>query len=124
MNIKFFYIKDHCDCCFGCAQREGERCYEEKFKDQLPDDYPRYSKCGDDLECRIRTDLESTDKPEAICYCTMNEPICGSDGITYENQCQFTEARYKNRNKLFEVDNQPCKSSMIFDSFICIVLNC
>nr|XP_027201981.1 insulin-like growth factor-binding protein-related protein 1 [Dermatophagoides pteronyssinus] len=102
-------VKDHCDCCFGCGQREGERCYENKFKNQLPDDYPEYPKCGDDLECLIRTDQEPTDKPEAICYCTKNEPICGNDGITYENRCQFTEARYKNRNKLFEVDNQPCK---------------
>ncbi|KAI7693092.1 hypothetical protein SSS_07419 [Sarcoptes scabiei] len=103
-------VKDHCDCCFQCARREGERCFDERFKEKLPDDYERYPKCGDDLQCEIRTDLEENDRPEAICYCRYNDPICGSDGISYENQCQFTEARYRNR-KLFEIDNRPCKST-------------
>lgn len=103
-------VKDNCDCCFVCGRREGQRCFDKSFEDQLPEDYPHYQRCGDDLECRVRTDLDPSDKPEAICYCTQDEPICGSDGVTYENRCQFTEARYRNRDKLYEIDNRPCKS--------------
>jgi kazal-type serine protease inhibitor domain-containing protein 1 len=70
----------------------------------------RYGPCGESLECRIRVDLEPTDPIESICYCKNSEPICGSDGQTYENQCKLTEARYKKRDGLVAVSRGPCQS--------------
>ncbi len=62
------------------------------------------------MECRLRTDMEPTDPPEAVCYCIKDEPICGTDGITYENECQLTESRYKKRDGLVAASRGPCKS--------------
>lgn len=93
-----------------CGRREGERCYDATTMLNLPEDYPKYLPCGENLECRLRTDLEESDSVEAICYCNLSIPICGSDGITYDNECQFTEARYKNRDTLFKNDDHPCDS--------------
>ncbi len=72
------------------------------------------------MECRLRTDMEPTDPPEAVCYCIKDEPICGTDGITYENECQLTESRYKKRDGLVAASRGPCKSgksSNIFNKF-------
>jgi len=103
-------IRDRCNCCMICGRREGERCFKDALKTKLFEDQQDYPDCGEHLECRLRTDLEENDRPEAICYCTKTEPICGSDGETYANECQFTEARYKTRNDLFKQDAGPCKS--------------
>ncbi len=43
-------------------------------------------------------------------YCIKDEPICGTDGITYENECQLTESRYKKRDGLVAASRGPCKS--------------
>lgn len=46
---------------------------------------------------------------EALCVCKSNEPICGTDGVTYENLCKMTEERYKRRNGLTSSSRGPCK---------------
>lgn len=102
--------KDRCNCCLICGRREGERCFNQAFTHKLFEEQQIYADCGENLECRLRTDLEVTDKPEAICYCNKTEPICGSNGVTYANECQFTEARYKTRDDLSKLDEGPCKS--------------
>lgn len=101
-----------CNCCFVCGQREGERCYNETLN-QLPSYYKRYGPCGEGLECKVRLDLEPTDLPEAICYCSNSKPVCGSDGVTYETECQLTEARYEKRDGLVAESRGPCKSGYI-----------
>jgi hypothetical protein len=103
-------IKDRCNCCSVCGQREGERCFNETLKRKLSRNYKNYGDCGENLECRLRTDMEPTDPPEAVCYCIKDEPICGTDGITYENECQLTESRYKKRDGLVAASRGPCKS--------------
>ena len=92
-----------------CGQREGERCYNNSIKG-IPENYKKYENCGEGLECRIRTDMEPNDLPEAICYCIKTESLCGSDGNTYENECQLNEQRYRKRNGLHAITRGPCKT--------------
>lgn len=101
-------VKDMCDCCYICGRREGELC----DGDFLPIPYRNrgYGPCGENLECRPRTDLAPGDPPEAQCVCLKTETLCGSDGKSYENECQLTEARYKQRDGLRAMHRGPCKS--------------
>ena len=55
-------IQDRCNCCQICGRREGERCFNESLKNKLFKDQQVYEDCGENLECRLRTDLEPTDK--------------------------------------------------------------
>lgn len=98
-------VMDACNCCYVCGRREGERCDSEDLN------LMGYGKCGDNLECRVRNDLDWDDPPEAVCVCKSQTPLCGSDGVTYENQCQFREARYRRRDGLRAVSNEPCPKS-------------
>jgi len=107
-------VKDQCNCCFICGNIEGERCYNETLRDYLPSTHQRFGFCGEDLECRLRSDMERSDHPEALCYCIKTEPLCGSDGVTYENECQLNEARYRKRDteeRLTTASRGPCPSA-------------
>ncbi|GBM10677.1 Insulin-like growth factor-binding protein-related protein 1 [Araneus ventricosus] len=95
-------VKDSCDCCYVCGNKEGERCEHESVP------FEGLGVCGVNLECRARTDLHPDDPPEAVCVCTQQKPMCGSDGVTYDNICQFTEARYSRRDGLRAVSTEPC----------------
>lgn len=95
-------VKDSCDCCFVCGRREGERC------DNAELNLENFGKCGDDLECLVRNDLHWDDPPEAVCSCISQNPLCGSDYVTYENKCQLTEARYRRRDGLRAISSEPC----------------
>ncbi|XP_015907053.2 insulin-like growth factor-binding protein-related protein 1 [Parasteatoda tepidariorum] len=101
-NCKAGLVKDACDCCYHCGVKEGDRCDHR----DLPSEGA--GRCGDNLECQVRNDLSWDDPPEAVCVCKQHIPICGSDGITYENICQFTEARYSKRNGLRAIASEPC----------------
>ncbi|PRD23021.1 UNVERIFIED_CONTAM: Insulin-like growth factor-binding protein-related protein 1 [Trichonephila clavipes] len=101
-------VRDLCGCCYVCGRSEGELC----DGDVLPIPYRNrgHGPCGEHLECRPRTDLAPGDPPEAQCVCVKNESFCGSDGKTYENECQLTQARYTQRNGLQAVHRGPCSS--------------
>lgn len=101
-------VKDSCGCCFVCGKREGEQCDEDKLP--LPYRNSGHGTCGEHLECRPRTDLPEGDPPEAVCVCYKSETLCGSDGVTYENECKLTEARYQRRDGLRAVHRGPCRS--------------
>jgi len=103
-------VKDKCNCCYVCGQMEGERCFDGHLKG-IPPHFNKYGPCGENLVCRLRTDLPPSDAPEALCYCSSDEAICGSDGITYDNMCKLLEARYKRRDGLVAVSRGPCRSA-------------
>jgi hypothetical protein len=75
---------DRCGCCEVCAKAEYELC---DHADLPPARHGLYGACGENLECKLRTDLK--DVKEALCYCTMQEVLCGTDGQTYDNICQL-----------------------------------
>ncbi|KFM69260.1 Kazal-type serine protease inhibitor domain-containing protein 1, partial [Stegodyphus mimosarum] len=102
-------VRDLCGCCYVCGRQEGELC----DGDLLPIPYRNrgHGPCGEHLECRPRTDLAPGDLPEALCVCIKTEALCGNDGVTYENECQLTEARYRYRNGLQAAHRGPCKSA-------------
>uniref|UniRef100_A0A482Z7D5 U19-Hypotoxin-Hsp1a_1 n=1 Tax=Hypochilus sp. SGP-2016 TaxID=1905178 RepID=A0A482Z7D5_9ARAC len=102
-------VKDHCDCCFVCGQREGELCDDEELP--LPYRNSKFRPCGENLLCRPRTDMAPGDPPEAECVCERNDALCGSDGHTYSNECQLTEERYKRRDGLRAMHRGPCRSA-------------
>lgn len=95
-------VKDSCECCYLCGKKEGERCYHKDVPSR------GLGLCGDNLVCRVRSDLDFNDPPEAVCVCTRQNPLCGSDGVTYDNICQMTEARYVKRDGLRAVSSNPC----------------
>uniref|UniRef100_A0A1W7RAD9 Insulin-like growth factor-binding protein n=1 Tax=Hadrurus spadix TaxID=141984 RepID=A0A1W7RAD9_9SCOR len=110
LNCLAGLVKDICDCCYVCGRTEGERC--DNLNLALP--YGRkYGYCGENLECRMRTDLAPGDPDEGICVCLKQDVLCGSDGNTYDNECKLTEARYKLRdvNYLRAVSRGPCRSA-------------
>ncbi|KAI0243315.1 Insulin-like growth factor-binding protein-related protein 1 [Lamellibrachia satsuma] len=102
-------MKDRCGCCDVCAKAEFELC-----------DHPRvyqsgevFGECGDKLECRVRDDLEAGDPAEAMCYCTVEGELCGSDGVDYDNLCRLMAAAVVKRQKITISNKGPCKSAPV-----------
>ncbi|XP_076363745.1 insulin-like growth factor-binding protein-related protein 1 [Tachypleus tridentatus] len=102
-------VKDRCGCCFVCGQLEGQLC---DYKAASHPQKYKHGRCGDNMECRLRNDLPPGDHPEALCFCLEEEPLCGSDGQTYETNCHLNQARNKRRDDgLHAVSRGPCESA-------------
>ncbi|XP_041856124.1 kazal-type serine peptidase inhibitor domain 3 [Melanotaenia boesemani] len=85
-------VPDSCGCCQECGNLEGQAC-------DPGDRSPFYGLCGTGLRCQ--TDPRPAaggrgeeDEEEDVCVCEEQEPVCGSDGTTYMNMCQFREAAF------------------------------
>lgn len=96
-------VVDHCGCCSECGNVEGQIC-------DLDQGNHFYGQCGDNLECRLDADeARFGEVPEPQCVCKSQESICGSDGKTYENICQFNKA-YATKRNISMKHKGPCES--------------
>ncbi|KAK6635125.1 hypothetical protein RUM44_000374 [Polyplax serrata] len=88
-------IKDHCGCCKEgvCLLHEKEKCMDLKFFTDIVDtSLKRFSVCGEDMECALRTDVKAGEIPDSVCLCLKEEVSCGKDNVTYRSLCQLREA--------------------------------
>uniref|UniRef100_G1MSN5 Ovomucoid n=1 Tax=Meleagris gallopavo TaxID=9103 RepID=G1MSN5_MELGA len=99
-------VVDHCGCCSECGNVEGQIC-------DLDQGNHFYGQCGDNLECRLDADeARFGEVPEPQCVCKSQESICGSDGKTYENICQFNKA-YATKRNISMKHKGPCESAPV-----------
>lgn len=104
-------VKDVCECCDVCGKSEFEMCdHPEVVSDR------KFGKCGDNLECRVRKDLDYTQGLEAICFCRIEGVLCGSDNTTYDSMCQLNAAIIRNNAKIDVARQGPCNSAPVIVS--------
>ncbi|XP_016898502.1 kazal-type serine peptidase inhibitor domain 3 [Cynoglossus semilaevis] len=100
-------VLDSCGCCMECANLEGQAC--DPGQRNL-----FYGLCGTGLRCQADPRPAGTaggaeEDEEEVCVCEEQEPVCGSDGVTYMNKCQFREAAFS-RAELRVKGKGPCKT--------------
>uniref|UniRef100_A0A3P9M7X1 Kazal-type serine peptidase inhibitor domain 3 n=1 Tax=Oryzias latipes TaxID=8090 RepID=A0A3P9M7X1_ORYLA len=94
-------VPDRCGCCQECANLEGQACD--------PGDRNRfYGLCGSGLRCQGDPNPASGEEEE-VCVCEDQEPVCGSDGTTYTNMCQFRQANFSEPNLQLSARG-PCRT--------------
>uniref|UniRef100_A0A8B9MC71 Kazal-type serine protease inhibitor domain-containing protein 1 n=1 Tax=Accipiter nisus TaxID=211598 RepID=A0A8B9MC71_9AVES len=99
-------VLDRCGCCPECGNVEGQIC-------DLDQGNHFYGQCGDNLECRLDPEeARFGEVPEPQCVCKSQESICGSEGKTYENICQFNKAYAVKRNISMK-HKGPCESAPV-----------
>ncbi|XP_067087030.1 kazal-type serine peptidase inhibitor domain 3 [Osmerus mordax] len=103
MGCRAGFVLDICGCCKECGNLEGQSC-------DLGDSNVFYGLCGEDLFCHVDDlNLGEGEVAEPLCACKTQDALCGSDGQTYMNICQFKEASFSNKN-LKEKSKGPCKT--------------
>lgn len=99
-------VLDSCGCCKECGNLEGQAC-------DPGDRSVFYGLCGTGLRCqadpRPAGGGGGDDEEEAVCVCEQQDAVCGSDGTTYMNMCQFREAAFS-RPELKTRGKGPCKT--------------
>jgi len=99
---------DPCGCCYVCGRLEGEKCDNYTLPLAKKD---QYGFCGANLACLLRTDTTSTERPEALCVCENDWPVCGSDGRTYATICQLRQEASSHRNDALQMAQWgPCQT--------------
>lgn len=95
-------VLDSCGCCPECGNVEGQICDLDKGSHF-------YGHCGDNLECQLDVeDITFGEIPEPQCVCKSLETVCGPEGKTYENICQFSEA-YARKGRNISIKHEgPC----------------
>ncbi|KAK5871760.1 hypothetical protein PBY51_004621 [Eleginops maclovinus] len=98
-------VPDSCNCCQECGNLEGQAC-------DLPGGRSvRYGLCGAGLRCAADPagGADEDEEEEEVCVCEEQEAVCGSDGVTYINMCQFREAAFS-RPELQSREGGPCRT--------------
>lgn len=104
-------VKDLCECCDVCGKAEYELCDHPDISSTR-----KHGKCGDNLDCRVRKDLDKTRELEAICYCRVQGTLCGSDNVTYDSICQLNGANIVKQSSIVISREGPCDSAPVIVS--------
>ncbi|KAM9128790.1 kazal-type serine protease inhibitor domain-containing protein 1-like [Pangshura tecta] len=100
-------VLDQCGCCPECGNVEGQICDLDKVNHF-------YGQCGENLECRLDADeTKFGEIPEPQCVCKSQESVCGPEGKTYVNICQFNEAYSEKRRHINMKHKGPCESAPV-----------
>ena len=81
----------------------------------------QYGRCGENLECRVRHDLDMAQGLEAICYCRYEETVCGTDNVTYDSECQLNAAVSVKNMPIGVSRKGPCNSGRTNRPCFCIL---
>ncbi|XP_072243251.1 kazal-type serine peptidase inhibitor domain 3 [Leuresthes tenuis] len=98
-------VPDSCGCCKECGNLEGQAC-DPGARSVF------YGLCGTGLRCQADPRPAGggeEDEGEDVCVCEAQEPVCGSDGTTYMNMCQFREAAFSDP-ELRTSGTGPCRT--------------
>ncbi|KAG7999645.1 Kazal-type serine protease inhibitor domain-containing protein 1 [Nibea albiflora] len=102
-------VLDSCGCCKECGNLEGQAC-------DPGDRSVFYGLCGTGLRCQADPRPAGggggggeEDEEEEVCVCEEQEAVCGTDGVTYMNMCQFREAAFT-KTHLKTRGRGPCKT--------------
>lgn len=101
-------VLDSCGCCMECGNLEGQVCDPGNRS-------VFYGLCGTGMRCQVdqraarRRGGEEQEDEEEVCMCEEQEAVCGSDGVTYMNICQFREAAFS-KTELRTRGRGPCKT--------------
>ncbi|XP_034452948.1 kazal-type serine protease inhibitor domain-containing protein 1-like [Hippoglossus hippoglossus] len=90
-----------CGCCQECGNLEGQDCDQGNRS-------VFYGLCGTGLRCQGGGGV-GEEEEEQVCVCEQLEVVCGSDGRTYMNTCQFREEVFS-RPELTARGGGPCKT--------------
>ena len=104
--------KDVCGCCDVCAKTEFELCEHPDVPH--PKEGGFFGKCGQDLECKVRTDLAPGEAAEAICYCRFEDEVCGSNGKTYDSLCKMKEDALISNTNITQAKKGPCNTGSTY----------
>lgn len=103
-------VQDSCGCCKECGNLEGQAC-------DPGDRSVFYGLCGTGLRCQADPlpagggGGGEEDDVEEVCVCEEQEAVCGTDGVTYMNLCQFREAAFS-KPGLKTRGRGPCKTGL------------